>query len=68
MIPAQYAEFLKLNPAYYFIEGYRQSFIYHEWFWENLGAAAYFWAVTLAVMFVGATCFKKLRPHFADVL
>ena len=68
IVPAEFATILKFNPAYYFVEGYRQSFIYHEWFWEHYNLTAYYWAVTLFVMFVGAICFKKLRPHFADVL
>lgn len=68
MIPERFQFILKLNPAYYLVEGYRQSFISHEWFWEHLYLTAYFWAVTLAIMFIGAWCFKKLRPHFADVL
>ena len=68
MIPERFQFFLKLNPAYYVVEGYRQSFIYHEWFWHHYNLTAYFWLVTLAVMFVGAICFKRLRPHFADVL
>lgn len=68
IVPEEYIPILQLNPAYYFVEGYRQSFIYHEWFWEHLDAAAQYWAITLAVMFIGAICFKKLRPHFADVL
>lgn len=68
MIPEEFSTILKLNPAYYFVEGYRQSFIYHEWFWQHYNFATYYWAVTLIIMFVGAVCFKKLRPHFADVL
>ena len=68
MIPERFQIFLKLNPAYYLVEGYRQSFIYGEWFWEHGQLTAYFWAVTAAVMFIGAWCFKRLRPHFADVL
>lgn len=68
MLPEQFQPILKLNPAYYLVEGYRQSFIYHEWFWEHLHLTAYFWALTAAIMFIGAWCFKKLRPHFADVL
>lgn len=68
MIPEQFQFFLKLNPAYYLIEGYRQSFIYNEWFWEHLHLTAYFWTLTAIFMLIGAWCFKKLRPHFADVL
>ena len=68
MVPEQFQFFLKLNPAYYLVEGYRQSFIYKEWFWEHLHLTAYFWCVTVIMMIIGAWCFKKLRPHFADVL
>ena len=68
IIPEEYHFFLKLNPCYYLIEGYRQSFIYGEWFWEHQFQTAYFWTFTAIVAFIGAWCFKKLRPHFADVL
>ena len=68
MLPEQFQFLLKFNPAYYLIEGYRQSFIYNEWFWEHLHLTAYFWTFTAILMFIGAFCFKKLRPHFADVL
>ena len=68
MIPPQYHTILKLNPAYYIIEGYRQSFIYHEWFWQHLGLTAYFWGVTAIALFLGAFVFKRMRPHFADML
>ena len=68
IVPEEYTTILRMNPIYYFIEGYRQSFIYHEWFWQHYKLTAYYWAVTLIIMFVGALCFKKLRPHFADVL
>ena len=68
MVPEEFQFALKLNPAYYLVEGYRQSFIYHEWFWQHHVLTAYFWLTTLAIMFVGAICFKRLRPHFADVL
>ncbi len=67
-IPEYLQPILKLNPAYYLIEGYRQSFIYHEGFWQNWHLTLYFWSVTFFIMFIGAWCFKKLRPHFADVL
>lgn len=68
MIPMEYQIFFKLNPVYYLIEGYRQSFIYHEWFWQHMTLTLYFWGITVVLMFVGAVLFKKLRPHFADVL
>lgn len=68
IVPEEYQMFLKLNPVYYIVEGYRDSFIYHTWFWEHMYLTVYFWFVTLAVLIIGAIVFKRLRPHFADVL
>ena len=68
MIPERFYWFLKLNPMYYVVEGYRNSFIYHKWFWE-LGYTNYeFWFVTILIILFGVFLFNKLRPHFADVL
>ena len=68
IVPEEFQTVMKLNPMYYLVEGYRQSFIYDEWIWEHPVMTAYFWILTGIVMFIGAWCFKKLRPHFADVL
>ena len=68
LIPMEYQWVFKLNPMYYIVEGYRNSFIYHEWFWQIGYTNFWFWGVTLFVLVVGAVVFKKLRPHFADVL
>lgn len=68
MIPQQLHFFFKLNPMYYIVEGYRQSFIYHCWFWELGYINLWFWFVTLVLAVVGVVVFKKMRPHFADVL
>lgn len=68
VIPEKYVILLKLNPVYYLIEGYRNSFIYNRWFWEDANLTIYFWVVTILIALCGALIFKKLRPHFADVL
>lgn len=68
LIPEKYVFFLKLNPVYYIVEGYRNSFIYHRWFWEDMNFTLYYWIFTAVVLVVGAVSFKRLRPHFADVL
>ncbi len=67
-IPAKYQAIVKLNPFYYVVEGYRATFINQRWFWEDGGAAAYFWLTALTVLFLGAAVFRRLRPHFADML
>jgi len=68
IIPQKYAFLLKLNPAFYLIQGYRDTFIYKSWFWEHPKLTLYFWFCTIVILVVGRTMFKKLRPHFADVL
>lgn len=68
IVPEQYHDIIKLNPAYYIIEGYRDSLIYNTWFWERADLTLQYWIVTLCFFFAGAVVFRKLRPHFADVL
>jgi lipopolysaccharide transport system permease protein/teichoic acid transport system permease protein len=68
MLPEKYAVFLKLNPVFYLVEGYRNTFIYEVWFFEDWKTMVYFWCVMTGVLFTGALVFKKLKPHFADVL
>ncbi len=68
VVPEKYYWIIKLNPMVYIIEGYRNSMIYHKWFWENMDMTLYYWTVTAVIFILGAFTFKKLRPHFADVL
>lgn len=68
IIPPKYQVFLKMNPAYYIIEGYRDCFVYKQWFWHDPKLMVYFWSTTLLVFILGAMLFKRLRPHFADAL
>jgi len=68
LIPKNLKIILYLNPFHYIVQGYRNTFIYNIWFWENLDIALSFWIITILLFFPGAIIFKKLRPHFADVL
>ena len=68
IIPAHYHALFKLNPMYYIVEGYRASFIYHQWFWELGYVNLYYWCFAGCVAVAGILLFKRLRPHFADVL
>ncbi|MDD2390302.1 MAG: ABC transporter permease [Desulfobacterales bacterium] len=68
MIPEKYHFLIKMNPAYYIVNGYRETFIYKQWFWEHAAYALYFWSVALCTFIIGALIFSRLRPHFADVL
>ncbi|MDH6364554.1 teichoic acid transport system permease protein [Enterococcus sp. PF1-24] len=59
---------LKFNPLYYVVQGYRSAFLNQGWFWEHWALTAYFWGVTFILLIVGSLMFKRLRPHFSDVL
>lgn len=59
---------LKLNPFYYIAAGYRDSMITGNWFWERPRLTLYFWLVTGVTGLFGLHVFRKLRPHFSDVL
>ncbi len=68
IMPAKYQFILKANPMYYIVQGYRSCFIYHKGFWETPIQTIYFWAITILVFAFGGLVFKKLKPHFADIL
>lgn len=60
--------FMKINPLYYIMSGYRFSFLYETPFWVNWQDGLYFWSVTLVMMIIGVFTYKQLRPHFGDVI
>ncbi|MCI8948457.1 MAG: ABC transporter permease [Lachnospiraceae bacterium] len=62
------AVIFKLNPVYYIVAGYRDSMLTKNWFWERPMLSLYFWGVTALLMLLGLKVFKRLRPHFSDVL
>ena len=68
ILPEKYHSIIQYNPVYYIVEGYRDSLIYNTWFWQRLDLSVQFWLIALIFFFTGAIVFRKLRPHFADVL
>ncbi|WP_394523309.1 ABC transporter permease [Lacrimispora sp. JR3] len=67
-IPSWLPTLLKLNPFYYVVAGYRDSMLTGDWLVERPTLGLYFWTVTIVLMLIGLKVFKKLRPHFSDVL
>ncbi len=62
-------KFMKLNPLYYIIEGYRSALV------DNVGFISfapdmrmYFWGVAILILVAGAYSFRTLKVHFADLL
>lgn len=59
---------LKFNPMYYIVQGYRDCFISGIWFWQRGMINLYYWCVVFIIFVFGAVIFRKLRPHFADMI
>lgn len=68
IMPEKYHVIIKLNPMFYIVQGYRDSFIGLVPFWEHPCLTLYFWVVALFIFVTGAFIFKQLKPQFADVL
>lgn len=63
-----WAKPFKLNPMYYIVEGYRDTFINRVWFFERYNQTLYFWVITFVILIISTFIYKRLRGHFADVL
>lgn len=68
MLPEKYLYILEFNPMVYIVEGYRNCFIYQKWFWESYEFATFFFLIMFTFLILGTVVFRRLRPHFGDVL
>ncbi len=59
---------MQLNPVFYVVEGYRNAFLHGRSLAAQWPLDLYFWGVTAVIVVAGAAVFRRLRPHFADVL
>lgn len=60
--------YIKINPLVYIVEGYRSSICEKQWFFNDFYSTMYFWIFTVVLFGIGCLIFKRLKPHFADVL
>ena len=68
LVPQKYHYLVKLNPMFYIVEGFRDTFINGVWFWEHYKTTPYFLLFATIFFVFGALVFRRLRPHFGDVL
>ncbi|MBD7910214.1 ABC transporter permease [Clostridium sp. Sa3CVN1] len=68
ILPGWAQRIFKLNPMYYIVTGYRDTFVDKFYFWQRPYETIYFWAFCFVVLLVGIKIFNKLKPHFSDVL
>jgi ABC-type polysaccharide/polyol phosphate export permease len=67
-IPVKYQWIIKLNPMCYIVNGYRDSLIYKIPFWSKPYETLYFWFFTVTVLLIGVVVFRRLKPHFGEVI
>lgn len=66
MLDENIRQILSLNPMHYVVCGYRACFLGETWFWQNPGESLYFWGISLIMLLLGVSLFRKLSPFFAD--
>ncbi|ARP44274.1 ABC transporter permease [Geobacillus thermodenitrificans] len=67
-LPEMVVTVLKLNPFFYIITGFRQTFLGEGWFFEDPIYTIYFWVTTLFFLYLGSTLHMKFRHKFVDYL
>lgn len=68
IVPENWQWIFKLNPMFYIVNGYRDALIDKRWFWQTPMLTLYFWLFVAVFFVIGSIVFKRLKPHFADVL
>lgn len=69
LLPESMRKYVFLNPLSYIVSGYRDCLLYQKPFWKaDPVMTACFWGFTIISLLLGITIFRKLRPHFADVI
>lgn len=67
-LPDKIIALIKLNPFYYLIEGFRNTFFLETWFYEDLTYTIYFWSVTSIMLLLGSFIHIKFKDKFVDYL
>lgn len=60
--------FFKMNPIYYLVEGYRDCFVQHIWFWQKPYLTLFFWMFICCLLLLGSFFYDRLKQSFADFL
>lgn len=59
---------LMVNPISFFVEGYRKTFLYKEWFYEDMQQLLVFLAILALMTLLATATYNKFRKELVDVL
>lgn len=66
--PPLLQQILNLNPITYIINGFRDTFIYHQWFFNSPVEMLYFWSFIAIVLMIGCHLHMRFRSRFVDFI
>ncbi|MBE6060630.1 MAG: ABC transporter permease [Clostridium sulfidigenes] len=67
-MPKNIQKIMKCNPIYYIVQGYRDSFFYHEGILSNINEMIVFWVIITTMFIAGSTLMYKFRHRFVDMM
>lgn len=67
-LPDLAVKILRLNPIYYIIDGFRDTFLSREWFFEKATYSLIFWGIILILLILGSHLHMKFRSKFVDYI
>jgi ABC-type polysaccharide/polyol phosphate export permease len=67
-LPPSIQTLLALNPASYIVSGYRHALMPKIFAGPTAFESAAFWIISLGMLMIGSTCFRRLRVYFWDCL
>lgn len=59
---------LELNPIFYIIDGFRDTFLSKAWFWQKGTQSLFFWLIVLLLLTIGSHLHMKFRARFVDFI
>lgn len=68
ILPERFEFWVRLNPVWYLVDGYRDSIVSQIGFWEKPVAGLIFWATVGLFWIVAMVLYRRLKPHFAEVV
>ncbi len=67
-LPIEIQRVMWINPVAWFVQAFRDCFVYDEWIWCNHGETVVFAVVFVAVILLAVRNYRRLREEVPDVL
>ncbi|CAK8053664.1 ABC transporter permease [Eupransor demetentiae] len=58
----------RINPFYYIVNGWRETFLYNKWFWDSPLIMAMFWLEVALFALIGTHLYLKFKDQLIDFI